>query len=78
MGDQFVGAGGGCGASMLGSECRVSCVAEGLQSDTGYELRVKVECTDADASSDFSSITNPRNPRERRATANLKAGGNSP
>jgi len=42
VGGEFVGAGGGCGAWMLTSECRVSCVAEGLRSETGYELRAQV------------------------------------
>ena len=54
---EFEGASGGCGAWMLTSECRVSCVAEGLQSKTDYELRVKVECTNIDTSSEFSSIS---------------------
>ena len=42
VGGEFVGAGGGCGAWMLTSECRVSCVAEGLRSKTEYELRAQV------------------------------------
>ena len=54
---EFEGASGGCGAWMLTSECRVSCVAEGLQSKTDYELRVKVECTNIETSSEFSSIS---------------------
>ena len=73
VGGEFVGAGGGCGALMLGSECRVNCVAEGLRSNTGHELRVKVECTNAEASSEFSSITNPRNSREKRTVAKWRS-----
>ena len=72
VGGEFVGAGGGCGASMLGSECRVGCVADGLRSNTEHELRVKVECTNTEASSDFSSITNLRNPRKKRAVEDRK------
>ena len=56
VGGEFVAAGGGCGAWMLTSECVVSCVAEDLQSNTDYEFRVRLECTNMEAS-DFSSVS---------------------
>ena len=45
---------GGCSPENLRRECHRSCVADGLQSNSGYDFRVLVDCVDPVSSSAFS------------------------